>query len=144
MKVMLDTSVLVAAMVEAHPMHARAFPWMKRAHERGFELVVAGHSLAETYAVMSALPVSPRIGPGTAWRLIKDNVLSCASVVSLSAREYRLTLSRAAELGIAGGAVYDALIARAAGKAGVEKLVTFNGADFRRVAPEMASVIREP
>jgi len=30
-KVLFDTSVLVAALVAAHPAHDRAFPWLKRA-----------------------------------------------------------------------------------------------------------------
>ena len=29
MKVLLDTSVLIAAMVESHPMHERALPWLQ-------------------------------------------------------------------------------------------------------------------
>jgi len=29
MKVLLDTSVLVAAMVEAHPAHEKSLPWLQ-------------------------------------------------------------------------------------------------------------------
>jgi len=31
MKTLFDTSVIIAALVEAHPMHQRAFPWLKQA-----------------------------------------------------------------------------------------------------------------
>ena len=56
MKVMFDTSVLVAGMVEPHPMHERALPWLKRARSRDLEFFVAGHTLAELYAVLTTLP----------------------------------------------------------------------------------------
>ena len=47
MKALFDTSVLVAASVETHPMHARAWPWLKRAHSGEIEYCVVAHSLAE-------------------------------------------------------------------------------------------------
>lgn len=144
MKVLLDTSSLVAAMVESHPHHGRAFPWLKKARTGALQLVVACHALAELYAVLTSLPVSPRIAPATAWRLIKDNILPCAQIVALSAADYRTVLSNLAELGISGGATYDALIARAAKKANVEKILTLNAGDFSRVAPDMAGLIQAP
>ncbi|MGO8705397.1 MAG: PIN domain-containing protein [Candidatus Brocadiia bacterium] len=144
MKVLLDTSILVAALVEAHPAHSRAFMWLRKARRKEFELIIACHTLAELYAVLTSLPVSPRIAPATARRLIKDSVLPWAKVISLSASEYEATINDLAELGIAGGAVYDGLIARAASKGGAEKLVTLNAEDFKRVAPQMANEIVEP
>jgi predicted nucleic acid-binding protein len=33
MRILLDTSVLVAAMIEAHPMHERALPWLQRVQD---------------------------------------------------------------------------------------------------------------
>jgi predicted nucleic acid-binding protein len=46
-KVLFDTSVLVAALVEAHPMHARALPWLQRAKAGEIAMVVVSHSVAE-------------------------------------------------------------------------------------------------
>jgi len=40
MKTLFDTSVIIAALVESHPMHGRAFPWLKRAKEKQFELII--------------------------------------------------------------------------------------------------------
>lgn len=74
MKILFDTSVLVAAVIEPHPMHTRALPWLKRARAGEFDFFVASHTLAELYAVLTTLPVSPRISPGTAWRLIHENI----------------------------------------------------------------------
>ncbi len=46
MNVLFDTSVLVAAMVEAHPMHERALPWLQRVKEKTITGIVAAHSIA--------------------------------------------------------------------------------------------------
>ncbi|MBS0261361.1 MAG: PIN domain-containing protein [Planctomycetes bacterium] len=64
MKMLLDTSVLVAGMLSDHAHHSVAWPWLERAKAGAFEFVVAGHSLAELYAVLTKLPRRPRISPG--------------------------------------------------------------------------------
>ena len=61
MKVLLDTSVLISAMLPDHVHHALTRPWLERAKDGAFELVVAGHSLAEVYSVLTRLPRKPRI-----------------------------------------------------------------------------------
>ena len=114
MRVLSDTSVLVAGLVESHPMHALAFPWLELAKAGEIELLISTHSLAELYAVLTRLPTRPRIPPGTAWRLIRENVETPAHVVVLHASDYRIVLERLAAAGLTGGVVYDALIARAA------------------------------
>lgn len=66
MRVLLDTSVLIAAVVEGHPAHAVAFPWLQRV-KAGTDIgVVAAHSLAEMYAVLTRLPTRPAILPAVA------------------------------------------------------------------------------
>ena len=47
-------------------------------------------------------------------------------------------------LGLSGGVVYDALVAQAARKAQVDRLLTLNEADFRRVWPDAAARIAPP
>ena len=63
MKVLLDTSVLVSAMLPDHVHHAHSQPWLERAKAGAFEAVISGHSLAELYSVLTRLPRTPRIGP---------------------------------------------------------------------------------
>ena len=53
-------------------------------------------------------------------------------------------LLRLAELGLAGGAVYDGLIAFAARKAGADLLLTLNVEHFRRFLPEGVPDIVSP
>lgn len=144
MKVLLDTSILVAAVVQAHPMHERALPWLARGLRGELQLFVASHTLAEMYAVLTTLPVKPRISPGTAWRLVLENVAGPARVIALAAVDYRATIKQLAGEGLTGGVVYDALIARAAQKGRVDRLVTLNANDFQRVWPEGAERITAP
>lgn len=56
MKILFDTSVLVAAIVEPHPQHAPAFRWLKRVRAKEFDMLIAGHTLAELYAVLTTYP----------------------------------------------------------------------------------------
>ena len=144
MKVMFDTSVLVAGMVEPHPMHERALPWLKRARSGDLEFFVASHTLAELYAVLTTLPVSPRISPGAAWRLIREDVITPAKVISVSPSDYGAVIRSIADLGMSGGIIYDAIITRAAQKAQVDRILTLNLDDFTRAWPEGASLISLP
>ena len=144
MKVMFDTSVLVAGMVEPHPAHDRALSWLKRARAGDLEFFVARHALAELFAVLTTLPVSPRISPGTARGLIRENVAGPAKTISLSAADYRAVIRRVSDLGLSGGIVYDAMIARAAKKIQVDRLLTLNPEDFKRIWPEGTSLITIP
>lgn len=144
MKVMFDTSVLVAGMVEPHPMHERALPWLKRARSGDLELFVASHTLAELYAVLTTLPVSPRISPGAAWRLIREDVITAAKIISISPSDYGAVIRRVADLGMSGGIIYDAIITKAAQKAQVDRILTLNPDDFTRAWPEGAILISLP
>jgi predicted nucleic acid-binding protein len=143
-KVLVDTSVLIAAMVESHPAHQRALPWLQRAREGQFEISIATHTLAELYAVLTRLPLSPRIGPATARRLIRTNVEDVAAIVVLTEEDYREVLSNMSELGLSGGTVYDALAVQAAKKSEADCLLTLNESDFRRVWPEASGRIVSP
>ena len=143
MPYLLDTNVVVAGLVKRHPHHYRAGPWLVRARRGEIEAALTTHCLAETYCILTTMPVRPRIPPTAAWRLIRDGTASL-TLVPLTADDYHRTLQRVAELGLPGGVVYDALIACAAQKLDVEALVTFNVSDFRRVWPEGHDRIVEP
>ena len=144
MRVLFDTSVLVAAMIESHPLHDRAYPWLDRARKGALTYLVAAHSLAELYAVLSTYPTRPRLTAGAAARLVHDNVQIPARVVTLSARDYGAVIQDLAQASLPGGVVYDALIARAARKAKADRLLTLNPRDFHRVWPEAEGVVVAP
>ncbi len=144
MKALLETSVIVAAHLPSHPDYAVASSWLGSAKQKAYELFVSAHSLAEVYAVLTRLRAKPKIKGPTAWKLLEENVLSVATVVELSADNYKQLLSAAATTGIIGGATYDAVIAKAAELAQVDHLVTLNEADFRRVNVTMAGRVVSP
>lgn len=105
---------------------------------------MAAHSLAELYAVLTRLPVQPRISPSLAVQLIRTNILGICGIVALSEDDYVALLDHLAGLGIAGGVVYDAILLHAALKAEVDQIVTLNESDFRRVYPALAGKIVSP
>ncbi len=149
MRVLLDTSVLVAALVGSHPRHELCWPYLSRCQEGSDDLVLAAHSLAELYSVLTTLPVRPRISPGTAKRLAEDNGLrprphGMAEVRALSVSEYVTVLDGAAGRSLTGGIIYDALLAKVAETAEVDRLLTLNVSHFRKVWPEGAERIHEP
>jgi predicted nucleic acid-binding protein len=143
-RILLDTSVLVAAVVEAHPMHSVALPWLQRAKTRSDAGLVSAHSIAELYAVLTTLPLRPRISPNVAVQVIERDVFDILEVIPLSADDYRAVIKSLSEMGIAGGVTYDALVVHAAAKAGAEQIVTLNQADFQRIAPALADRIVSP
>jgi predicted nucleic acid-binding protein len=144
MKILLDTSTLVAGLVEDHPAHERALPWLQRIKNGSNTGVISAHTLAELYAILTSLPLRPRLTPRSVQRLIEDDVLACFEVIPLTESDYQTVISRLSDLGITGDAVYDALIAQAAVNASVDQVVTLNQRDFLRVHPELASKIISP
>jgi len=132
---LFDSSVLVAGLVEIHPHHARAQPWLDRMGAGEITVFVTAHALAETYSGLTNLPITPRVQPHLAWELIRDTAAQ-ARVVPITAADYQRTMQRVAQRGLAGGIVYDALIATVAARLNVDGLVTFNVRHFQRVWPE--------
>jgi predicted nucleic acid-binding protein len=145
-KLFFDTTVLVASVVRQHPHHERAIPVIERALAKGAEGCVAAHGLAEMYAVLTTLPVQPRVSPDVAHRLVSDNVIAHFTVVALTGREYASLVSSFAERGVRGGATYDAIHLACARKANADRIYTFNVSDFRRLAtdPDLEARISAP
>jgi predicted nucleic acid-binding protein len=89
------------------------------------------HSLAETFAVLSALPINPRISADQAMFLIEKEILQNFFTVPLSVGAYRQAMIDIARAGRGGGAMYDALILQAARNVGASRLYTFNDKHFQ-------------
>ncbi len=102
----IDTSVAVPLLVRTHNAHRDVVRWWDRR-----EVALAGHALAETYAVLTRLPGDMRLDPRDAAALLADRFAPPFLMGEKTARELPQLLS---QLGIAGGAVYDALVALAA------------------------------
>jgi toxin FitB len=105
-KLGLDTSVAIPLLVQTHLAHAEVVAWWD-----GREVALSGHALAETYSVLTRLPGDLRVTPIDAARLITERFTEPLLLGARTARRLPAVCSR---LGIAGGAVYDALVALAA------------------------------
>jgi predicted nucleic acid-binding protein len=102
----VDTSVAIPLLVATHRAHRDVVRWWA---DR--ELALAGHALAETYSVLTRLPGDIRLTPMDAAQLIAARFARPVLLESDTAARLPRIL---AEAGIAGGAVYDAMVALAA------------------------------
>jgi predicted nucleic acid-binding protein len=104
--VFLDTSAAVALVVEDHEAHEATLDAV-----RGRRLGLAGHAWFETYSVLTRLPPALRRSPAEVSRLLTHDFPETGF---LGERQTAALRKELANLGISGGAVYDALVAAAA------------------------------
>lgn len=102
----LDTSVAIPLLVQTHRAHADVVRWWD-----GREVALCGHAVVETYSVLTRLPGDLRLAPTDAARLLTARFVPPLLLGPEVAMDLPSVLGR---LGIAGGAVYDALVALAA------------------------------
>jgi predicted nucleic acid-binding protein len=141
MKVLLDTNVLVAALVREHPHHGDALPWLQRIIRNDVVGAVSVHSLAEVYTVLTKALKTPA---AVALQMIETNILDHFEIVGLDGDDYHNLLKHCVSLNVGGPKVYDALIGWAAWKANVDFLVTKNKKDFDALYPDTAHQIVDP
>lgn len=110
--VALDTSVAVPLLVRTHRAHREVVAWWA-----GRTVALSGHAVAETYSVLTRLPGDLRLAPVDAARLLDERF---TEPLLLGADVMGRLPAVLAEAGVAGGAVYDALVALAATEHGVE------------------------
>jgi predicted nucleic acid-binding protein len=129
--VFLDTSVLLAGMVDFGPQSAPAQSIFHAVAERKLESpATAWHCCLEFYSVATRLPPEFRLTPDDAWVLLRDEVFSRLSVRDLPADERAVLFSSSARDRIGGGRIYDAHIAEVARCAGAQVIVTDNRRHF--------------
>ena len=97
----LDTSAAVPFLVRSHTAHATV-----RRQVAGRTAVLTTHSLAETCSVLTRLPGDARVTVHDAARLIEADFGAALALPATDAARLPRVL---APLGIAGGAVHDAL-----------------------------------
>lgn len=110
-ELLIDTSVAVALVVAGHEHHQAT---RKAVGDRRCGL--SGHAAFETFSVLTRMPPPNRRTPHAVARLLAHNFPGSRF---LSAEGTRRLHARLAQLGIAGGAVYDALIAATAAEHGM-------------------------
>lgn len=103
---LVDTSAAVALLVSDHEHHEQVSDAV--GHRM---LGLAGHAAFESYSVLTRLPPPLRRTGRASRRLLTDNFPETRFLPGGATRDL---LARLPELGIAGGAVYDALVGAAA------------------------------
>jgi predicted nucleic acid-binding protein len=102
----LDTSVAIPLLVRTHRDHGAVVRWCA-----GREFRLCGHALAETYSVLTRLPGDLRLASADGARLLRERFAPPLLLDPQTSVRLPEVLSG---LGIAGGAVYDALVGLAA------------------------------
>lgn len=143
MRVLFDTDVLIARMIEKHANHEVAFPWLNKAAKKEIEGTISQHTIAEIYAVLTSFPIRPRISPNAAVRLIKEN-LNFFRIIEMSKDDYFKVLEHMAKSLCIGGSIYDGIIGYTGMKASVDILLTFNENHFKRIFPQFPGRIQKP
>jgi predicted nucleic acid-binding protein len=129
--VFLDTSVLLAGLVDFGPQSAPAQSLLHAVAEK--QVAGAGtawHCCLEFFSVATRLPPEFRLAPPDAARLLDQEVFGRMTVHDLPAADRLPMIKAAAREGIAGGRVYDAHIAEVASTAGATVIVTDNRRHF--------------
>lgn len=139
---MPDTNCIVALVAPQHEHHERAISEMERRLDDGETLVIAMHTLVETYAVLTRLPTPYRPSPSDSRALLEANFSpDIAEVVTLSTDGYLRLIHEAPDGNISGGRIYDAVIAACARAGGVETLLTFNERHFAPFGGENLAIV---
>ena len=108
---LVDTSVAVAIVLADHEEHRETL-----AAVHGQRLGLAGHAWFETYSVLTRLPPRARRSPVVVRAMLEQGFPETRYLPSAEAASLVALLP---ETGIAGGAVYDALVGAAARAAGL-------------------------
>ena len=129
--VFLDTSVLLAGLVDFGPQSAPAQSIMHAVAEKKLPAAAtAWHCCLEFYSVATRLPPEFRLTPDDANELLRQEVFGRLTVYDLPAAERTDLFAAAARDRIAGGRIYDAHIAEVARSAGAGVIVTDNRRHF--------------
>jgi predicted nucleic acid-binding protein len=131
LSVFLDTSVLLAGLVDFGPQSAPAQSILHAVAEKSIQSPgTAWHCCLEFYSVATRLPPEFRLTPHDANELLREEVFGRLTVHDLPGDERLGLFATSARDRIAGGRVYDAHIAEVARAAGARIIVTDNRRHF--------------
>jgi len=133
--------VLVAAFWGGHVQHPASIRALYEADKK--HSACGLHSLAEVYAVMSALPVMPVIPPEQVMLFVNE-IRERLTLILLDETEYMKAIQGCADRGLTSGRVYDALLLGSAAKSKAQAIYTWNVKHFQSISPELGNRIRTP
>jgi predicted nucleic acid-binding protein len=129
--VFLDTSVILAGLVDLGPQSAPAQSLLHGVAEKTITpATTAWHCCLEFFSVATRLPAEFRLQPVDAVRLLDEEVFGRMTIHDLPSSDRLDLLRMCARDGIAGGRIYDAHIAEVARVARATVIVTDNRRHF--------------
>ena len=141
MKFFFDTSVLIAASLFQHEHHLPSATAYLKADKKN--ACCAAHTLAEVFASLTRMPGAERMS-GDQALLFLDQIRERLTIITLNEEDYYSAIASAVAERVAGGMIYDALLAACALKAGAKIIYTWDLDHFRRLGPEVARRVRTP
>ena len=131
MSVFLDTSVLLAGLIDFGPQSAPAQTLLQLvAEKRITDPATAWHCCLEFYSVATRLPPEFRLAPSDAARLLQEEVFERMAVHDLPPADRPAMVRAAAHDVTIGGRIYDLHIAEVARSVGADVIVTDNRRHF--------------
>ena len=131
MSVFLDTSVILAGLIDFGPQSAPAQSLLHAVAERRVtDCATAWHCCLEFFSVATRLPPEYRLTASDAARLLDEEVTARMTVHDLPVGARASLFKMAAQEGTIGGRIYDAHIAEVARTANAETIVTDNRRHF--------------
>ncbi len=129
--IFLDTSVLLAGLVDFGPQSAPAQSMLHGVAEKQIPNAgTAWHCCLEFLSVSTRLPPEFRLAPADAARLLEEEVFARMAVHDLPDADRLPMVRAAARDGTTGGRIYDAHIAEVARAAGASVVITDNRRHF--------------
>ncbi len=125
----LDSSVLVAALVEDEPTHNSCLQLL-----RGKGLVAWNHALAETFATLTGGRLGIRVSPAIALQLIESSLVPRLRFIELKTGEMLAAIRRSHAAGARGGAICDLLHLAAARLSAAKTLYTLDARHLEAIA----------
>ncbi len=130
----LDTTVLVAGVVPSHLHHAAARQHLLAAWAQPGTYRCAAHAIAETFRVLTTLPLQPRIDVQASRYTLRFSILLRCDPIPAQVQDYETAMDLVITSGLGAGAIYDCLHLLAAERVGARYLVTSNLRHLRPLA----------
>jgi predicted nucleic acid-binding protein len=141
MEAFFDTSVLVPVFYGDHVHHRASLDLFVQFNPASG--CCAAHSLAEVYSTLTRMPGKDRIS-GDQAMLFVTSIRERLSLIALDADDYANAVQASAALGIVGGGIYDAMLARCAIKARAEAIYTWKARHYVLCGQDVVSRLHSP
>ncbi len=122
----VDSSVLVAALVDSEPDHRACGTLLERGGARAYS-----HGLAETFSTLSGGRSGYRVPAKQTAELIEGSLLPYLEMIVLSPKEMLSAMLECQARGVRGAAIFDYFHLVSARKAKADRLYTLDVANFR-------------